>query len=129
MSERKLQQGLINSFRHAFAGISFVLRTQRNAKIHLAITIAVILLSVWLDLSLNEWGLMVLAIALVWVTESLNTALEATLDTVDVGYHPLIKIGKDVGAAAVLIAALAAVIIGILVMGPPLLTQMMIFLD
>jgi diacylglycerol kinase len=124
MPEKQPQQPLRNSFRHAFAGMSFVLRTQRNAKIHLAITLLVILIAIWLELPSIEWALLVLAIALVWVTESLNTALEATLDAFKIEYHPFIKIAKDVGAAAVLLAAIAAVIIGILIMGPPLLYKL-----
>jgi diacylglycerol kinase len=129
MSDPKPQQPLANSFRHAFAGMAFVLRTQRNAKIHLIISIIVIMLSIWLELSLIEWALIVIAIAIVWITESINTAMEAALDTFELGYHPLIKIGKDVGAAAVLIAAIAAVIIGSIVLAPPLITRIAGLLD
>jgi len=59
-------------------------------------------------------------IAIVWIAEFINTALEAVVDLASPAHHPLAKVGKDVGAAAVLIAALAAVLIGLLILGPPL---------
>lgn len=63
---------------------------------------------------------MVLGMALVWVAEFANTAIEAAVDVASPDHHPLAKVAKDVSAAAVLIAVLAAVIIGLLVLGPPL---------
>jgi len=109
------------SFRYAFAGWWFVLRTQRNAWIHALLSVLVILLSLWLGLSRQEWALIILAIALVWTAEFINTALEAVVDLASQHeVHDLARVGKDVGAAAVLIAALASVLIGLLVLGPPL---------
>lgn len=87
-----------------------------------------VLVSILLQISISSWGLIIVAIALVWVAEGFNTALEAALDTFELEYHPLIKIGKDVGAAAVLFAAIAAVLIGLLVLGPPLLSQLTQFI-
>jgi len=66
---------------------------------------------------------LVLTIAMVWIAEFLNTALEAVVDLASPELHPLAKVGKDVGAAAVLIAAMASVIIGLLILGPPLLQR------
>ncbi len=109
------------AFRCAFAGWWFVLRTQRNAWIHALVSVAVILLSAWLNLSRLEWALIILAIALVWTAEFINTALEAVVDLASQHeVHELARVGKDVGAAAVLIAALTSVVIGLLVLGPPL---------
>lgn len=108
------------SFRFAFSGWWFVIRTQRNAWIHALISMAVIGLAVWLRLSPNDWAVILLAIALVWTAEFLNTALEAVVDLSSPQQHPLAQVGKDVGAAAVLIAALASVLIGLLILGPPL---------
>ncbi len=65
----------------------------------------------------------------VWMGEFINTALEAIVDLASPEIHPLAKIGKDVGAAAVLIAAIAAVIVGLLILGPPFLAKMMTFLS
>lgn len=107
------------SFRHAFAGWWYVLRTQRNAWIHAVIAVAVVLLSFWLGLSAGDWAMITIAIALVWTAEFINTALEAVVDLASQHeYHPLAKVGKDVGAAAVLIAACSAALIGLLILGP-----------
>ena len=112
------------SFRFAFAGWWFVLRTQRNAWIHAVISVAVIILALWLGLGRRDWVLLVLAITLVWTAELINTALEAVVDLASPDDHRLARRGKDVGAAAVLIASCAAVIIGILILGPPLIDRL-----
>jgi diacylglycerol kinase len=113
------------SFQYAFAGWWYVIRTQQNAWIHAFASIAVILLAAWLRLALRDWAVIILTIALVWTAEFLNTALEATATLAANGKdHPLAKVGKDVGAAAVLIAALAAITIGLLILAPPLLERM-----
>ena len=83
-------------------------------------TICVFILALWLKVALLDGAILVLTIALVWTAEFLNTALEAVVDLASPQRHPLAKVGKDVGAAAVLIAAASAVIIGILILGPPL---------
>lgn len=113
------------SFRNAFAGWGFVIRTQKNAWIHAVASFCVILLSLWLGISSWDWAVIVLAIALVWTAEFLNTALEAVVDLAANGqHHRLAKVGKDVGAAAVLIAALSSVVIGILILGPHLIERL-----
>ncbi len=110
----------LNAFRHAFAGWGYVLRTQRNAWIHAVLSTAVFLAGLWLQLDRRDWAIIVMTIVAVWMAEFVNTALEAVVDLASPGLHPLAKVGKDVGAAAVLIAALAAVIVGLLILGPPL---------
>jgi diacylglycerol kinase len=110
-----------HSFQHAFAGWWYVIRTQRNAWIHAVISLAVITLSIWLHLSARDWAVIIIAITIVWAAEFLNTALEAVVDLASQHQRSeLAKVGKDVGAAAVLIAAAASVLIGLLVLGPPL---------
>ena len=108
------------SFRFAFAGWWFVVRTQRNAWIHAIASAMVVFLCFWLHLPARDWALIVLAIGMVWTSEFLNTALEAVVDLASPQQHHLARVGKDVGAAAVLIAALSSAIIGFLIMGPPL---------
>jgi diacylglycerol kinase len=108
------------AFRHAFHGWYYVIRTQRNAWIHAVVTSVVILLAAWLRLKLTEWAILFLTIAMVWTAEFINTSLEAVVDLASPQQHPLAKVGKDVGAAAVLLASLAAVLVGLLVLGPPL---------
>lgn len=110
------------SFRYAFSGWKYVLRTQKNAWIHAIISIAVILLAFLLKLGLLDLAILVVTITVVWMGEFLNTALEAVVDLASPQFHPLAKVGKDVGAAAVLIAALASILVGLLVLGPPLIT-------
>jgi len=112
------------SFHNAFNGLWFVIRTQTNAWIHALATVCVIILSLWLQLGINDWAILILAIATVWTAEFLNTALEAVVDLASPQSHPLAKVGKDVGAAAVLITAGSSIIIGILILGPPLWLQL-----
>lgn len=110
----------LQSFRHAFRGLFYVMKTQRNAWIHTAIAFAVFVLGLWLKISLTEWAILILTTALVFMAEFINTSIEAVVDLASPNKHPLAKIGKDVGAAAVLISALAAVLIGLLILVPPL---------
>jgi diacylglycerol kinase (ATP) len=109
-----------HSFEHAFHGWWYVLRTQRNAWIHATVSTAVILVALWLHLLLRDWAVLFLTIALVWVAEFINSALEAVVDLVSPQQHPMARVGKDVGAAAVLLAALASMLVGLLILGPPL---------
>ena len=109
-----------HSFGHAFHGLWYVIRTQRNAWIHAVITMLVLLVALWLHLPLRDWAVLFLTIALVWTAEFINSALEAVVDLASPQVHPLAKVGKDVGAAAVMIASLAAILVGLLVLGPPL---------
>jgi diacylglycerol kinase len=113
------------SFQHAFRGLWFVIRTQRNAWIHAVVSIFVLVLGLWLGLAPRDWAVIVLAIGLVWTAEFINTALEAVVDLACSERNALAKAGKDVGAAAVLIAAVSSVLIGLLILGPPLWDKIM----
>ncbi len=114
---------LANSFRNAFSGISYALRTQRNARIHLGVTLAVLVLGVWLQIGAEDWVPLIVAAGLVWTAELINTALEAAIDLTSPQEHSLAKASKDVSAGAVLLAAAAAALVGILILGPPLLSR------
>ena len=114
------------SVKNAIIGWWHVIRTQQNAWIHAVATVTTIVLSIWLSISLLEWAVLVLIIAMVWTAEFLNTALEIVVDLASPELHPLAKAGKDVGAAAVLIAAGSAVVIGVLILGPALLEKLQI---
>ena len=109
-----------HSFRYAFAGIWHTLKTQRNAKIHTAITVAVLLLGLWLRLPAPDWAVLALTIGVVFAAEIINTAIEAVVDLVAPEFQPLAKIAKDAAAGAVLVLAIAAVIVGLLILLPPL---------
>jgi len=110
----------ITAFGHAFRGWGHVLKTQQNAWIHSVVATVVIVLGLWLNLQPRDWAVLVLTIAMVFTAEFINTAIEAVVDLSSPVHHPLAKTGKDVGAAAVLVASMAAVLIGLLILGPPL---------
>ena len=110
----------LHSFVHAFRGLAYVVRTQRNAWIHVVISIVVLVVSLWLRLNPLEWAIIILTMAMVFTAEFLNTAIEAVVDLASPHKHPLAKVGKDVGAGAVLIAAIAAILVGLLILWPPL---------
>jgi diacylglycerol kinase len=115
------------SFHHAFAGLWFVIRTQRNAWIHAIASVVVVVMAFWLALSPRDWATIIMAITMVWIAEFINTALEAVVDLASKQeHHEMAKVGKDVGAAAVLIAAVSAALIGLLILGPPLWEQIQI---
>jgi len=109
-------RGRRNSFKYAFSGLLYVLKTQKNAWLHFAATVLVVLFAWWLRIERFEWLAILLVIGIVWTAEFLNTALEVIVDLASPEKHP----GKDVGAAAVLIAALCAAVVGFLILGPPL---------
>ncbi len=112
------------SFKYAFSGWWYVIRTQSNAWIHTLASVMVILFGIWLEIDKNDWIFILIAVAFVWTAEFLNTALEVVVDLATKEHHPLAKVSKDVGAAAVLIAALTSVVIGLLILGPPLLEKL-----
>ena len=123
MTKNSQSRSRIAAFRYAFAGLAHVLRTQRNAWIHAVATLLVIIVGTWLEIDRLDWAIILPVIGLVWMAEFLNTALEAVVDLTSPETHPMARVGKDVGAAAVLIAATAAAITGLLVLGPPLLDK------
>ena len=114
----------LRSFGYAFRGWWYVLRSQRNVWLHVVISMVVIGVSAWVGLKPLEWAVIVLTMAIVFAAEFLNTAIEAVVDLASPHRHPLAKVGKDVGAGAVLIAALAAVVVGILLLGPAVWTRL-----
>ena len=111
---------LLRSFGFALAGLGFLLRTQRNARIHVVVGAIACGLGAWLRISRVEWAVIVFTIALVLILEGLNTAVEAAIDLASPQIHPLAKAAKDLAAGMVLIAAIASVAVGLLILGPPL---------
>lgn len=110
------------SLKNAFNGLFYVFKTQRNAKIHSFITLLVLIASLLFRISAPEWLAVSFAIGLVWACECLNTAVEKLTDLVSPNYHELAKAAKDTAAAAVLIASLTAVAIGLIIFLPKLLS-------
>ncbi len=113
-------QNLKRSLGNAFVGLWAVWRTQRNARIEAAIALAVVVVGLFLGLPIRDWAVLALTIGLVLAAECLNTAIEALVDLVSPDYHELAKLAKDASAGAVLLLSFTAVIIGLLLLGPPL---------
>ena len=116
----------IAAFGHAFRGWGHVLQTQQNAWIHSLVASIVVAIGLWLQLSTHDWAIIVFTIAMVFTAEFINTSIEAIVDLASPTHHPLAKVGKDVGAGAVLVAALAAIVVGLLILGPPLWAKLML---
>jgi diacylglycerol kinase len=110
----------LRSFVFAGQGVAYLFRTQRNARVHACVGVAVCAVGAWVGISRSDWAIIVLTIAMVLVLEGLNTAIEAVVDLASPEIHPLAKTAKDVAAAMVLLAAGAAVVVGLLILGPPL---------
>jgi diacylglycerol kinase (ATP) len=111
----------VESFRCAFRGVWTMLISQHNAWIHLLATVCACGLGLLIGLSPLEWCAIVIAIVMVWAAEAVNTAFELLCDVASPEFHPLVQKGKDVAAAAVLLSAVGAALIGLLVFGPHLL--------
>ena len=129
MSLKTFLYSRIAAFGHAFRGWWYVLKTQHNAWIHLVFATVVILVGLWVGLKPFDWAVIVLTIAMVFTAEFINTAIEAVVDLASPVQHPLAKVGKDVGAGAVLVAALAGIVIGLLVIGPPLWARLVLLFN
>lgn len=108
----------LKSFGHAWTGLAFLMKSEPHARVHLLAT-TVVLITAWaLDVSRQDWLWLILAITLVWICEAVNTAFEYLCDVVSPEFSQDVKLAKDIAAAAVLIAAIAAVIIGVIVFIP-----------
>jgi diacylglycerol kinase len=125
MSFKEFIRSRMAAFGHAFRGWWHVLQTQQNAWIHSVVASLIVVLGLWLGLPPRDWAILVLTIAMVFTAEFINTAIEAVVDLASPVKHPLAKVGKDVGAGAVLVAALAAAVIGLLILGPPLWARLL----
>jgi diacylglycerol kinase (ATP) len=86
--------------------------------------LAVVALAIWLRLPWRDWAILILTMTVVWVAEFFNTAMEALVDLVSPDTDPLAKTVKDVTAAAVLVGAVGAILVGLLILGPPLRQQL-----
>ncbi len=118
-------KGLIKGFVYAFEGLWAAVKTERNMKIHLVATVFVIILGLSLSISAVHWCLIAFAIGFVLVAELFNTAVERLSDEIACGKQSqTIKAVKDISAAAVLLSALTALVIGILVLFIPLIDKL-----
>jgi diacylglycerol kinase len=111
-------KSILQGFVYAFRGIIYIFKNERNARIHLLIAIAVLLLGWGLDVSNAELAAIFFAIIIVFLAEVVNTAIEKTLDLIDRKQNLQIAIIKDMAAGAVLVAASGAAIIGTVIFVP-----------
>lgn len=112
----KGQQGVARSFNHAYRGMIYAIRTQRNMRFHVVAAAVVLVLSLLVEVSALELAALVIVIVLVLISEMFNTALEFAVDLVTREYHPLAKLSKDVSAGAVLVTSIGAVLVGYLIL-------------
>jgi diacylglycerol kinase (ATP) len=117
---RSFGRARLASFVYAWRGIVLLIRTQGNARIHLAATIAMIAAGCALDVGRGEWCLLALAAGLVWVTEAVNTALEVLGNRITTERDEQIGRAKDLAAGAVLLSSIAAAVVGGIVFVPRL---------
>lgn len=115
---------LLRSFQFAAEGIAHTFRTQRNARIEAGIAGLVAVLGLWLGVDRTQWAVLVTCMGLVLGLEIVNTGIEALVDLVSPDHHPLAKVAKDAAAGAVFWAAIISVLVGLLILGPPLWARM-----
>ncbi len=112
------------SLGYALAGWLYMLRRQKNTRLQAVASIAIAALALWLQIDFYGLALLVIVITCVWMAEFLNAAVEAVTNLATSELHPMAKVGKDVAAAAVLLGVVASVLVGMLVLGPPLLHRL-----
>jgi undecaprenol kinase/diacylglycerol kinase (ATP) len=111
------------SLGYALAGWLYMLRWQKNTRLQAVASLAVLVLALWLEVGPLELALLVLTITIVWMAEFINAAVEAVVNLASPDYHDMAKVAKDVAAAAVLLGVVASVIIGLLLLLPPLIEK------
>ncbi len=112
------QGSFIQGFFHAMHGVRHVFEHERNARVHLMFALLAFLLGVFLRISDAELAAVFFAVIIVFLAEIFNTAIERTLDLIDIRENPHVKLIKDMSAGAVLVAAAAAVMMGVAIFGP-----------
>ncbi|MFN8452763.1 MAG: diacylglycerol kinase family protein [Anaerolineae bacterium] len=114
----------LNSFVYALAGWMYMLRRQKNTRIQAVASIGVMALALWLGIDAIGLAVLILTITIVWMAEFVNAAVEAAINLSTSDLHPMARVGKDVASAAVLLGVVASVLIGILILGPPLVHRL-----
>lgn len=111
----------ILSFKYAFQGIVAALKEEPNLKFHFLAGLLVIITSFILQISKQDWIIIILLIGFVVAVELTNTAIEAVVDGLTKDHHPAAKLAKDISAGAVLISALTAIVLGLMIFTPYLI--------
>ncbi|QQL49268.1 diacylglycerol kinase family protein [Mucilaginibacter ginkgonis] len=110
----------LKGFTFAFNGLKYAFTTQVNFRVHTFATIVAVALGIYFHISPSEWCWIAACIAVVLITELLNTSIEILTDMVSPGYN--VKAGhiKDISAGAVLVTAIFAVIVAGIIFIPKL---------
>ena len=124
-NERFSFRSRFRSFRFAGQGIRALARYEHNFRIHICAALIALCLGFLLNISTVEWCLIIFAIAMVLGAEALNTALEVICDKITTERDPLVGRAKDVSAAGVLFVAISALIVGILIFLPKIITWLL----
>ncbi|GEM_PF-580236 len=114
----------LNALKYGIAGLIYVLVREQSIQLATGATIIVVIVGIWLGVNAIGWALLVLALGAVWITECLNTAIEASINLGTSDPHPMAKVGKDVAAAASLIASLVFILIVLLILVPRVLDRL-----
>jgi undecaprenol kinase len=114
----------IQSLKFAVAGLLYVLVREQSIKVASVVTILVVIVGLWLQIPVFYWAFLTLAIGSIWITECLNTAIEAAINMSADEPNAFAKIGKDVASAAALVASIVFVIIVILILVPRIIDRL-----
>ncbi|MDD6272888.1 MAG: diacylglycerol kinase family protein [bacterium] len=123
--ERKKQKGIkkfLISFTYPIKGLRYAYNNEQNLAFDVGMALVVCILGFLFHINKYEWSILVLTIGLVISCELINTAIEAVVDLITEEYHPLAKVAKDTSAAAVFIFAIVAVIVGLIIFLPKLIS-------
>jgi diacylglycerol kinase (ATP) len=121
-SSRFSLKSRFKSFRFAFNGLSLLFKSEHNSRIHLVAAVISIFGGIMLKLNFSEWSLLIIVIGIVFIAELINTALETLADIIDPEWNKMIMNAKDFSAAAVLVSAIVALVVGCLIMIPKLIS-------
>ena len=120
----KVSPNRIKSLGYALAGWLYMLRYQKNTRLMSVSSIIIFGVAFWLQIDFTSWAILILTVTTVWMAEFLNAAVEAVVNLASPEFHPMAKVAIDVAAAAVLLGAVASVLVGLLILGPPLLHKL-----
>lgn len=112
------------SYRYAFAGLLHMLRYSKNVRIQAVATVLVLILCITVQVPARDVALIVIVVGIVWLAEFINAAIEAAINLASPDYHDMAKVGKDIAAGMVLLSVFLSVVVGLLVIGPPLLVRL-----
>lgn len=117
----KVSTNRIVSLGYAVSGWLYMLRWQRNTRIQAVASLTILILALLLKVSFVEMAILILTITIVWMAEFINAAVEAVVNLASPEFHPMAKVAKDVASAAVLLGVVASVLVGLLILGPPMI--------